>query len=202
LQSQENKTNAPEVYLVVGESGTGKTTYIVKQIDLKQPVFAIDFRGQLAEKFDREIFVSRKEVKEELKKSVPFVLYQPGMDDFPVEDDIDFFLTLAYCMSDSQIIIDEMDFELKPTEYPASFRKLIASARTQNLTIYVSAHRLKEVPVKMRALGKKIVFRLTEQGDLDYLRGISGFDADEISHLSDYHFVILPKKYDPTRADN
>jgi hypothetical protein len=185
-------SNDPEIYLFAGMSGYGKTHRIFLMLDRNKPIFALDFRGQLAEKFGENLYQDRASVKEELKKTNFFILYQPGFDEYSLEDDIDWFLTLAYCMENVQIVIDEMDFELKSTEYPASFRKLIASARTQNLTVYCSAHRLKECPVKLRALGKKVIFRLQEDSDLEYLSGLEGFDKEQIKRLKKREYVIFP----------
>lgn len=184
----------PELYVVAGMSGYGKTHWVFQQLDTTKPIFAIDFRGQLAEKFEAQNQETRESVFESEGKVKEFVLYKPGMEEYEIEDDIDWALTLAYCMRNTQIVIDEIDFELKPTEYPASFRKLIASARTQKLTIYITAHRLKECPIKLRALGKKVVFRLNEKSDLEYLSGLDGFDEEEIKSLPKYQFVILPKE--------
>lgn len=190
-----------ELFLIAGQSGTGKTQYVVDRLDYDNPILVLDFRGEIANKLNLPLMKSRQEILDEMKEEIPLVVYQPGWEDFEIEDDVDYFLTLAYCTHDSQIVIDEIDLELKPTEYPSSFRKLIASARTQRLTIYVTAHRLKECHIKMRALGKKIIFRIDEKSDLEYLHGLSGFDEEKIKSLPDYQYVVLPSRPDTIPVD-
>jgi len=189
----ENKDSFVELELVAGMSGYGKTQYVVDKLDRQKPILVLDFRGQVAEKFQVRPMQSRLEIIEELQHNpVPFIIYQPGFEDYEIEQDIEFFLVIALCMKDSQIFIDEIDFELKPTEYPKEFRKVIASARTQHLSIFVTAHRLKECPLKLRALGKKIIFHLEEESDLEYLKGLQGFNEEKIKSLPYYQYIVLP----------
>lgn len=195
-----HQSSRVELYLFAGMSGYGKTQGVVNMLDFSKPVIALDFRGEIGVKLNRQPLQTRLDFFKELEKPLPLAIYKPGMEDYETYDDIDFFLTLAGCTTNSQIIIDEIDFELKPTEYPKSFGRLIASARTQGLTIYVTAHRLKECPLKLRALGKKVIFHLEEKSDLEYLTGLSGFNEEEIKRLPYYKFVILPKDNLPTET--
>lgn len=193
-----NKDLPPQIHAVLGISGHGKTYYTCNQIDKNRNFIALDSRGQVSEFFKVSIVRSRQELYKIVTQTKFFVCYQPGFEDFSEEEDIDFFMTMCACMRQVQIVMDEIDYSLSAVKLNSmsSFRKLITSVRTQQIQLWITTFRCKETPVKLRSVAKMVCFKMTEKADLEYLRGTSGFNEEEIKSLPKYKYIILPKDID------
>lgn len=184
-----------DLIIACGLRGHGKTQYIVDHLEPGRPVLALDFRGQISEKTGVPVIRNREDFMHAVLNREMMVLYQPGFDpeDYEVYDDIEYFLEVVRYYQGSQVVIDEIDYELKPTEYPAAFRKLISSSRTERISIFITAHSVYECPRKLRGQGKFVCFRLTDERDLQYLGNLGDRETlEKIRVLPKYQFIILP----------
>jgi len=186
----------PPLLVIAGLRGFGKSHYVYLNIDHSKPILCLDFRGQMAKKFNQPETKSRFGMMDQLRHdTTPQVFYRPGQEDYPIGGeggDIDYFLINASCCENIQIIIDELDYAIPNHRYPNSFPKFLDDSRTQNLPVYITCHRIHEGSPKLRALADFVCFRMQSKKDLNFLEELGEKEkVDQIKKLKRFEFVII-----------
>lgn len=186
----------PDLYLAIGWRGYGKSQYIYDNADHSKSIMALDPRGDLYKKSKGKyrLICSRLELMEEIREPNFKIFYQPGHEEYSDEEDVEFWLTRARACHGITILVDESAYYFDSSSWPEDFEKLVADSRTQKNVIMVSAHRITEIPVKLRSLGKFVCFRITNRADLNELGAYADLETiEKIRTFEQYQFVILPE---------
>tara|TARA_Y100000310_G_C20569456_1_gene757235 strand:+ start:174 stop:779 length:606 start_codon:yes stop_codon:yes gene_type:complete len=183
--------NRTEIITVLGQSGTGKSSWIEKYLP-KLPRFILwDTLGEYSG-FD---IVETKEdlfnkVTKHEKKFFGVIFRFIGDDDKQI-DSLNFMCRLAGAIEHCWIIIDEVDMYASPTlGMPEDLSMILKRGRHLGVSMLFASRRPAEVHRLITAQSRRFVlFRSKEDRDVTFLRGHVGDVADEMKKLPDLHYI-------------
>jgi len=90
------------------------------------------------------------------------------------------------------LIIDEIDLFLSPWEYDPDLMNIIRMGRHKEINLVGITQRPASVHKNLTALAdRRVIFRITEPNDRDYLKKFVGIDPDLPPRLADRRFFLL-----------
>lgn len=180
--------NQTEIVTVLGQSGSGKSSWIEKQLPCISRFILWDTLGEYS-------FGVRVESQDALYHSVyknfkRFFGMTFAYSGKAEEGAFDWTVRLCLSTGNLTFICDEVDQYATPTEIPDSLRIMLKRGRHLNINMIFASRRPAEVNRLITAQSRRfILFRTTEPADIRFLKSIVGVSADELKDLPPLHFL-------------
>ena len=183
------------VVVIVGEKGSGKSTYAEEQFLNSRRAIVVDSQWEYMRGFCVQ---SKLHLVQYLKNNERFrIVYRP-LDD----DGIDYVCKVAMAKRRLLLIVEEMGQYCSPNSISKPIKHVFARGRHSELDVIVTAHRFADLPrlITFNA-DEYILFRANETIDLEGLEKRFGERvADKVSNLGDLEYLRIDRK--KWRADN
>lgn len=186
--------------LVIGSSGTGKTTFALRYLlnSKASAVFIFDPIGEFSGRLG--IPAARNGFEIQTSLLTGWVCFDPSAL-FPGDDaeGFNFFCEYAYQVSErfpgrKIFVVDEVQSYMKPQSIPAELKELIEKGRKRELEILGMSQRPNEVNGALMNQATEIVsFALGSVNDGSALER-QGFSAEELRGLPDRSFVARTRR--------
>lgn len=190
----------PTKILIVGKSGSGKSTYQLRYVQHSafQRYFIFDHKLEFAERLGIKPSSSIDEMAERLGKGERYLSYHYA-EEFPgsSEDGFQFFCEWAYEIAKelrddggtSLFVCDEVNRFTTTSDMGWAFRQLIEDGRLQGLDFIGTSHAANQISNRLRLqLSEIVALRTLDPRPLAFLEEC-GFDPEEVSALPTGAFI-------------
>lgn len=171
-----------EVVLVLGETGSGKTTWAKKYTDAETRLFVYD----IAHDF-RANYVSSDELIE--LQDEPPAQFRIGV---WTPDDVEPLTASAYLWGNCTLVLEELSTLYRTGErISGPIAEVVYLGRHQTVSLVCIAQRATSIPVAIRSQASRIVsFRQQEDDDVKALVGKFGKEnAQKLTRMQDLHCI-------------
>lgn len=189
------RKHSAAVTFVCGQRGTGKTTWIKRQVlELEARLFVFDHMAEFTE-------VAGADYQHELQDSILFL--RRNANGFarsvlvPLEAGPEVFAVacrVPFAIRDLTMVVDEIDTyagAVRPPS-PVEFTRLVNFGRHFGCSLVCASRRPADVSRALTSQARRIVaFRQTEPKDVAYLRSLVGDGASAIPDLPDLHYLAF-----------
>ena len=190
----------PTKILILGRSGSGKTTYLLRYVDSapQQYIFIFDHKLEFLERMGIQPYYTVGECAEALKRKETTISYCYAEEfEGEVETAFEFYCEWVYEVSKvipgtKLIVIDEVNrfTQTWETGYSA-FKTLIQDGRLQGLDLISTSHGANEISTKLRnQLTEIVALHSVDRRSVKFLEE-NNFDPDEVMSLEVGQFVAL-----------
>lgn len=192
----------PTKILIVGKSGSGKTTYelrYVKNSPDHVTVFIFDHKGEFEEREGIPVCYSIDECAERVKKGEKFISYNYA-DEFPGNSEDAFQLFCEWVFEVCKILradgkarlfaCDEVNRFTGTGDMGWAFRQLIEDGRLQGLDFIGTSHAANQIHNRLRLqLSEIVALRTLDPRPLAFLEE-NGFDGEEVKALPTGSYIV------------
>jgi hypothetical protein len=157
MKPQQSQRPHDEVIAVFGHRGSGKTTWLIKNIDNYQPFVLVDpLYDPKFKTLNLYAIKSPDEALQLFQRGQPRRVYiSPNLETF------DFFCGLILAKGDMTLIVDEVDNYATSYFISSYFKKILKIGRHRNVSLITVSRRPKEMNPLIRSQAKRfIVFPL------------------------------------------
>lgn len=188
------KPQHDEVIAVFGHRGSGKTTWLIKNIDFYQPFVLVDpLYDPKFKVLDLYVIKSPDEALQLFQYGQPQRIYiSPNLETF------DFFCGLILAKGNMTLVVDEVDNYSTSYFISPYFKKILKIGRHRNVSVITVSRRPKEMNPLIRSQAKRFIVFPMGGEDLKALESylnktIMRYAAelkstDEYSEYIDYNF--------------
>ena len=191
---QNPKSRQREIVLVLGKTGTGKSTYMMHHVAAERRVLILDPLGEypgteyedvldmLDDCVDRERFLARTES----------VL------------DLDDLARIAFALKNVSLVVDEAQRSMPQSgrDLPPAVEDIIYRGRHANVSLYLVAQRPTTIHIAPRSQWSRIIsFNQSEVSDISWIESTSGYSLDRIRSLGIGEYIeITPSGHEIRRT--
>lgn len=177
------------VTTVLGQRGTGKTTWVKKELCSLPRWILWDTLGEYS---GAPIVKARADLFQEVEDwgdgGVHRVIFN-CLEDNEMEA-LSFTCRLCEALGNVTLIIEEVDSYATPTIIPPDLRRLLKIGRHYHVGMIFISRRPAEINRLITSQTRRFVcFRLIEPNDLRYLSSVIGSLSEDVKALADLHFV-------------
>lgn len=175
-----------EVVLVLGKTGSGKTTWARKFIETKQRVIILDagfgdYPAQETETLDA--LMDQVEARDKNGSGFFRLSYTPRLAEPPI------IIDLARVVRKCWLVLEEAD-RLDDPRQCAEYDEAISRGRHYELSLLAISLYPFKLPADLRRQATRIIcYRMHEPRDIDYLYDIIGDDVSKLPNLEPFHFL-------------
>jgi hypothetical protein len=197
----------PTKILIVGKSGSGKSTYQIRYVlnGNYDRIFIFDHKNEFEERMRVVPCYSLDECTESLKRGDRFVSYMYA-EEFPGDSETAFQVYCEWCYEICKILntdgkkslfaCDEVNRFTGTSEMGWSFRQLIEDGRLQGLDFCGTSHAANQIHNRLRLqLTEIVALRTHDPRPLAFLEE-NGFDVEEVKSLPIGSFVLKDLDHD------
>lgn len=175
----------PDVRLILGKRGTGKSTLLKRKLDLVSRFVVYNTLGEST--YPYESIKSIPELCDRLAGAPRRLAVAYRGVELPLEEDFDSFCRAVWATGDLTIGIDEIDMMSSPTFMPFSLERLVSLGRHRAISVWCVTRRPYLVHPLIRSQAVEIVsFRQTEPRDVAWCREAMGDEAEELPRLAEF----------------
>jgi hypothetical protein len=191
----------PTKILIVGKSGSGKTTYLLRYIKHSDhaQVFIFDHKLEFQEREGILVSNSIDDCTERLKKGEKFISYHYA-EEFPGDSETAFQFYCEWIFEVSKVLredgksrlfaADEVNRFTGTSDMGWSFRQLIEDGRLQGLDFIGTSHAANQIHNRLRLqLSEIVALRTLDPRPLAFLEE-NGFDPEAIKSLPTGAFIV------------
>lgn len=191
----------PTKILILGKSGSGKTTYFLRFVENADytTVFLFDHKLEFLHRLGLNPSYSREDLLERLKAGEKFISYHHS-EEFPGDAEAGFRFFCEWSFAMGKILgidgrkrlvgIDEVNRFTGTSDMGWEFGQLIEDGRLQGLDFIGTSHAANQIHNRLRLqLTEIVALRTSEDRPLQFLES-NGFDPDEIRSLPVGSFVV------------
>lgn len=175
-----------EVILVLGKTGSGKTTWAKNFIQQKSRVLILDagFQDYPAEAcLNLDDLITRADLQNARSNGFFRLSYTPRTDEAPIVMD------LTRVLGNSWVVLEEADRFDDPKISP-EYDEIISRGRHYGVSILAISLYPFKLPADLRRQATRIIcYRMHEPRDLDYLDDIIGEDVEKLPDLEPFHYL-------------
>lgn len=181
-------SNSANIVAVMGGTGSGKSTFVKKEIKRLKPRRLIIFDvmheygayGVIVNKLSEAVALCRQ-------KSFA-IIYQPSSRD--LREKFNFVCKLAFQTGDMVFIIEELNRLTMPTRAPENWQDCTSRGRHKGITIYGVSQRPASLDKDFFSNATKIrTGRVNFAADIRTLANVLMIDKDEISQLKPLQYI-------------
>jgi hypothetical protein len=190
----------PTKILIVGKSGSGKTTYMLRYVmhSGHETVFIFDHKGEFEEREDLVPSLTLDDCGERLKNGEKIVCYQHHSE-YPGDADVGFqdfcawvFRVCRVLREDGKsrlFVCDEVNRFTGTSDMGDDFRCLIEDGRLQGLDFIGTSHAANQIHNRLRLqLSEIVALRTIDPRPLQFLEE-NGFNPEEVKELQTGEFI-------------
>ena len=198
-QNKNNRANDANIVAVIGASGAGKTTYVMREIAKAKPkrVLIWDTKGEFADEGHAQRVESLSDLIRLTKGKASFKLalvpYGAGKDLIQL---FDLFTRLAHALGNLTVICEELSDVCRGGSCSAAgWRKCITQGRTAGLVIYALSQRPTLMDKDTLANASKIrCGRLGWKTDAKMLAPVMWCEESDLINLKPLEYVEFDSK--------
>lgn len=180
--------NNANIVAVMGGTGSGKSTFVKKEIKRLKPRRLIIFDvmneysqfGTTAKTMQEVFSLSRKQSFA--------IIYQPNGGD--LKQKFEYICKLSFALGDLVMVVEELNMLTEPTRSPPNWRNCTSRGRHKGLTIYGLSQRPASLDKDFFSNATKIrTGRVNFAADIRTLSNVLMIDKDQISQLKPLEFI-------------
>lgn len=184
----------PDFRLFLGKSGSGKTTLMRHQAAGARRLLIHDPNGEAGWGACGVAIADRAQLAQAMAGRAWVVVWRGAMVARGEADAVAAFEWANRCAlaaGDVLVIWDEVDRFVQPGRLPPAAYEMVNAGRHRGVRIYAASRRVRRVSRDLSAnAGRIMVARMTEPGDLSWIRATMGASAaEQAPRLPAFHFL-------------
>lgn len=142
MKSNSNRANKAQIYCVLGASGSGKTTFAMRELQRTKPrrLLIWDTKGEFAREgyaIEKSSLGEVAKILVEAGKAGGFsIAYRPNGDAKAMKRQFNTFCLLAFHRKSLTLVAEELADVTTANHAPEGWRKVTSQGRTEGVTIY------------------------------------------------------------------
>lgn len=188
---QQQLNHAPTKLLIVGASGTGKTTFLCRYISgtIADRIFVFDHQGELSSRLHCASVFDSRQLCEAVSQNCSTICYDPA-DEYAGDLDkgFDFFCDFAFEVSRNEpgrkfLVVDDLQELSDSYTLAYNFRRVWQTGRRAGLDAVLISHGMNQTNSKIRnGLTEVVAFQNLDPNALDFLAWC-GLDPAAVARL-------------------